>query len=141
MKLNGLDPEISPRPNPHYSLSKYVHPVTLAFYDASLEAKLRSSGQIQNHLLAVAVFSMALGQLMLLSVLLTPAGSSLSNTDALNEARSWTIVIGGVLIAAANGAALALMPTLLVALFLTCLDVLVAGLSVCSIGFHWITSH
>ncbi len=69
-------------------------------------------------LLAVAVFSMALGQLMLLSVLLTPAGSSLSNTDALNEARSWTIVIGGVLIAAANGAALALMPTLLVALFL-----------------------
>ena len=60
MKLNGLDPEISPRPDPHYSLSKYVHPVTLAFYDASLEAKLRSSGQIQNHLLAVAVFTSAL---------------------------------------------------------------------------------
>ena len=60
MKRNGLDPEISPRLDPHYSLSKYVHPVTLAFYDASLEAKLRSSGQIQNHLLAVAVFTSAL---------------------------------------------------------------------------------
>ena len=69
-------------------------------------------------LLAAAVFSMALGQLMLLSVLMTPAGSSLSNTDALNEARSWSIIIGGVLIAAANGAALTLMPTLLVALYL-----------------------
>ena len=58
--MNGVDPEISPRPDPHYSLSQYVHPVTLAFYDASLEAKLRSSGQIQNHLLAVAVFTSAL---------------------------------------------------------------------------------
>ena len=38
--------------------------------------------------------------------------------DALNEARSWSIIIGGVLIAAANGAALTLMPTLLVALYL-----------------------
>ena len=59
MKMNGLDPRSRPDPT-RTTRSQVRHRSRSPSTTRRFEAKLRSSGQIQNHLLAVAVFTSAL---------------------------------------------------------------------------------